>query len=138
MGLITYAEKLAIRVKNVLRRQVQEKGYEVDAILFQKEGDADKLSISNTGMDSKVIFSIPVKIIVTSHDIELFPMELGDNPDNTLDFIWIENENIQPEQKVNEGMMLRYLDNEYTITIASPTGLGNNLVIKECQAKKVR
>lgn len=135
---MTYADKLAARVKNVLKRQVQDKGYEVDAVLSKKKGNIEKLGISDTGEDTDIAFSNLIKIIITSHDVELFPMELGDNPDDILDFIWIGDESISTDKHVNEAMTLTYLDNEYTVTIASPTNLGTNLVIKECRAKKVR
>ena len=68
----------------------------------------------------------------------MFPMPLGDNPEELLDFIRIEQDNAPVDERVEEGLLLEYDDKSYEIIMVSPTGLGGVLVIKECRAKKVK
>ncbi len=132
-----YAERLAKRVKKVLYNQVQQKGYEIEVKLIQKQGNNKKLSISDTSENNISSFEY-IKIILTSHDLEIYPMDIGDNPDDILDFISIENESQIKEKTVDEAKIIEYKNNSYIVTLVSPTTLAGQLIIKECRAKKVK
>lgn len=133
---MAYAQNLAKRIQSVLKRQVQDKGYEVTAHLIQTVG-TETLSIMNFE-DSPPLTKAPIKIVITQFDEAMFPMPLGDNPEELLDFIRIEQDNAPVDERVEEGLLLEYDDKSYEIMMVSPTGLGGVLVIKECRAKKVK
>ena len=133
---MAYAQNLAKRIQSVLKRQVQDKGYEVTAHLIQTVG-TETLSIMNFE-DSPPLTKAPVQLVITTLDEAMFPMPLGDNPEELLDFIRIEQDNAPVDERVEEGLLLEYDDKSYEIMMVSPTGLGGVLVIKECRAKKVK
>ena len=133
---MAYAQNLAKRIQSVLKRQVQDKGYEVTAHLIQTVG-TETLSIMNFE-DSPPLTKAPIKIVITQFDEAMCPMPLGDNPEELLDFIRIEQDNAPVDERVEEGLLLEYDDKSYEIIMVSPTGLGGVLVIKECRAKKVK
>ncbi len=133
---MAYAQRLAARIRNVLKMQVQDKGYEVQATLIKKQlNDGKNLSLTATSETSQK--QAVIKIIVTEFDQEEWPMELGDNSQEKLDFISIETEGTPVEARVEENNFISYDAGEYKVRMVSPTGLGGLLIIKECKAEKV-
>lgn len=133
---MAYAQRLAVRIRNVLKMQVQDKGYEVQATLIKKQlNDGKNLSLTATSETSQK--RSVIKIIVTEFDQEEWPMELGDNSQEKLDFISIETEETPLEERVEENNFINYDAGKYKVRTVSPTGLGGLLIIKECRAEKV-
>lgn len=133
---MAYAQRLATRIRNVLKMQVQDKGYEVQATLIKKQlNDGKNLSLTATTESSQKQASI--KIIVTEFGQEEWPMELGDNSQEKLDFISIETESTPTEEQVEESNFISYAEGKYKVKTVFPTGLGGMLIIKECRAEKV-
>lgn len=132
------ATKLAGKVKRVLLKQIRMKGYEVDALLITPaEINPPKLSIMDDG-DGPGPHSELIKIVVTSHGIDENPTDIGDNPNETLEFIVIEDESDPDPRQVQEGRLLDYNSKRYNITLISPAKLAGQLIIKEVTAKAVR
>lgn len=133
---MAYAQKLAARIRNVLEKQVQEKGYEVEVLLINKKQN-DNEGLMLTSIEDAAESRNIIKIIVTEFDQEEWPMELGDNSRGTLDFIRIETENTPEGEQIMESNLLEYAGEIYHVVAVAPTGLGGLLIIKECKAEKV-
>ncbi|WP_027416213.1 hypothetical protein [Aneurinibacillus terranovensis] len=133
------AVKLSYKVRKIIDKHIRQKGYETDATLEHPAtgvSNRNQLSITDTGQP--VSEQIPIKIVVTAHDEMVFPMELGDNPNEILDFIVIEDEMTPDKERVKEGGILVYQGKRYTVTLAAPATLAGNLIIKECRGKLVK
>lgn len=133
------AAKLAEKVKRVLQKQIRAKGYEVEALLLTPiEKNLRKLNITDTGENTPEPHSENIKIVVTSHGIKENSTELGDNPDEILEFIVIEDGSESELKKVEEDRILIYLGKKYIVELVSPATLAGQLIIKEVTAKAVR
>jgi hypothetical protein len=132
------ASKLAEKVKRVLQKQIREKGYEVDAILQTPAViNPPGLSIADTGTLMPP-HEETIKIVVTSHGIHDNPTNIGDNPNETLEFIVIEDGTEPDARQVMEGRILVYNGKRYKITLSSPATLAGLLIIKEVSGMAVR
>lgn len=69
MFLMAYAQKLAARIRNVLEKQVQEKGYEVEVLLINKKQN-DNEGLMLTSIEDAAESRNIIKIIVTEFDQE--------------------------------------------------------------------
>ncbi|OXM84603.1 hypothetical protein [Paenibacillus rigui] len=133
------AAKLAEKVKRVLQKQIRAKGYEAEALLLTPiEKNLRKLNITDTGENTPEPHSENIKIVVTSHGIKENSTELGDNPDEILEFIVIEDGSESELKKVEEDRILIYLGKKYIVELVSPATLAGQLIIKEVTAKAVR
>ena len=132
------ALKLSGKVKIIILKHIRAKGYEVDIILKTPAPgveNRDELSIEDEGQSEP--HKETIKIVVTAHDTKENPMELGDNPDEVLEFIVLDDSAESDERQVKESRLLDYAGKEFIITLAAPATLAGQLVIKECQAKRV-
>jgi len=132
------ALKLSDKVKNIIQKHIRQKGYEVDVILKTPATgveNRDELSIEDEGQPEP--HKETIKIVVTGHDTKENPMELGDNPDEVLEFIVLDDSGEPDERKVKESRLMEYDGKEFKITLVAPATLAGQLVIKECQAKRV-
>jgi hypothetical protein len=133
------ALKLAGKVKAIIAKHIQAKGYETDAVLKTPAADVenrDELSITDEGQPDP--HAETVRIVVTAHDIEENAMELGDNPAEVLEFIVIEDGTEPDARQVKEGRLLGYDGKEFEIKLAAPATLAGQLIIKECRAERVK
>ncbi|MBU7314056.1 hypothetical protein [Paenibacillus oleatilyticus] len=133
------AAKLAIKVRKVLQKQIRAKGYEVEAELLSPDKlNPSRLNISDTGENDPIPHKETIRIVVTSHELVENPTGIGDNPNEMLEFIVIED-GTEPERKrVQEGRILLYNAKRYNITLVSPATLAGLLIIKEVTAKAVK
>ncbi|MCP1306489.1 hypothetical protein [Paenibacillus tyrfis] len=133
------ASKLALKVRKVLQKQIRAKGYEVDAELLSPEKiNPSRLNISDAGEKDPDPHKETIRIVVTSHGLVENPTGIGDNPNEMLEFIVIED-GTEPERKqVQEGRILIYNAKRYNITLVSPATLAGLLIIKEVTAKAVK
>lgn len=133
------AAKLALKVRRVLEKQIRSKGYEVEAVLLTpEEKNLKRLSITDTGQDKPEPHSETIKIVVTSHGLNENPTDLGDNPNEQLEFIVIEDGTEPDRRQVQEGRILVYNNKRYNVMLVSPATLAGLLIIKEVTARAVR
>ncbi|MCM3272642.1 hypothetical protein [Paenibacillus elgii] len=133
------AAKLALKVRKVLQKQIRAKGYEVDAKLLSPEKiNHSRLNISDTGENDPDPYKETIRIVVTSHGLVENPTDIGDNPNEMLEFIVIEDGTEPDRMQVQEGRILLYNTKRYNITLVSPATLAGLLIIKEVTAKAVK
>ncbi|WP_010502802.1 hypothetical protein [Paenibacillus elgii] len=133
------AAKLALKVRKVLQKQIRAKGYEVDAELLSPEQiNLSRLNISDTGEYDPDPHKETIRIVVTSHGLVENPTGIGDNHNEMLEFIVIEDGTEPDRRQVQEGRILLYNAKRYNITLVSPATLAGLLIIKEVTAKAVK
>ncbi|MDO3680633.1 hypothetical protein [Paenibacillus ehimensis] len=133
------AAKLALKVRKVLQKQIRAKGYEVGAELLSPEKlNPSRLNISDTGENDPDPNKETIRIVVTFHGLVENPTGIGDNPNEMLEFIVIEDGTEPDIKQVQEGRILLYNAKRYNITLVSPATLAGLLIIKEVTAKAVK
>jgi hypothetical protein len=132
------AAKLATKVQRVLQKQIKAKGYEVTVVLLTVvTPNPEGLSIVDVGGGPDP-HSETIKIVVTAHDLKENATDIGDNPDEVLEFIVIEDGTEPDALQVKEGRILLYDNKRFNIELASPSTLAGQLIIKEVIAKAVK
>ncbi|MCI1696472.1 hypothetical protein [Aneurinibacillus aneurinilyticus] len=134
------AERLAYKVRRIIQRHIRDKNYELAVLLETPAPDTKNrktFSLEDEGTstppDKKEI-----KIVITAHSIDENATEIGDNPDEILEFISIEDGSEPEEKQVQEGMMLLYNGKKYNVQLVAPATLAGMLIIKECTARSVK
>ncbi|WP_340701666.1 hypothetical protein [Brevibacillus borstelensis] len=134
------ALKLSAKVKAIIDRHIRQKGYEIEVELEIPAPDAinrSQLSIMDDGTGYGSPSKETVKIVVTGHDLEENPTSIGDNPDEILNFISIEDGTEPDHRQVKEGRILVYNGKRFDIQLVAPAMLAGQLIIKECRARSV-
>lgn len=109
----------------------------VDVFLeYPKSSDFDKLEICSDE-ESETIKS-NIKIILSGHNQELFPMELGDNSDDFIEFSVFENDDTKDEQKVKESRFIIYNNEKYIVKKVFISSIGGSVFLKDCLARRER
>lgn len=132
------ALKLAEKVRAIIDKHIRAKGYEVEVILktpAPSVENRDQLSITDEGQPGP--HEETIKIVVTAHDTNENPMELGDNPKETLEFIVLDDSSESDARQAKEGRILFYDGKDFEIKLAAPATLAGQLIIKECMAERV-
>lgn len=132
------ALKLAEKVRAIIDKHIHAKGYEVEVVLKTPAAgveNRDELSIMDEGQPDP--HAEIIKIVVTAHDIDEKPMELGDDPKETLEFIVLDDSTESDVRQVKEGRILTYDGKDFEIKLAAPATLAGQLIIKECMAERV-
>lgn len=134
------ADKLALKVRRIIQRHIKNKNYEL-AVLLETPAPETKnrkvFSLEDEGPPAPPTQQ-EIKIVVTAHSIDENATEIGDNPDEILEFISIEDGSEPPEKQVKEGMMMLYNGKKYDVQLVAPATLAGLLIIKECTARSVK
>lgn len=108
-----------------------------DVILeYPVNGELDTLRICNDTQPETIKRNI--KIIVCSHNEEMFTTSIGDNPKKYLEFAVFENDDTEDEAKVKEGRWIIFDDTKYVIKKVYPSNLIGHTFLKDCIAQKER
>ena len=136
------ALKLSNKVRRIIDRHIRQKGYEIEVVLetlapVPDVVNRDRVSIWDAGEGNSRTHTEVVKIVVTGHDLEENSTPLGDNPDEVLNFISIEDGTESDDRQIKEGRIIIYNSKRYNILLVAPATLAGQLIIKECKAKAV-
>ena len=132
------ASKLASKVNKIILKHIRGKGYEEEVILCSPiNTNTSGFSIEDEGDTVSNEHEEKIKIVVTAHESDENPTELGDNPIEKLSFIVISDEDLPDINQVKESRIIKCRGKRFKITLVAPARLGGQLIIKECEAEKV-